>query len=149
MIDDEGHTSACLPWNEAPVGLVISRRQFFLDASAAALCAPAVVRCASLMPVRGIAIPPGALHFGFVDRMYVHLHLPKITPMQNEGLSLHQIAGELNRRGPRPMIDRPWDAQFVISVLRRNEQIKRADAYLRATRALLLEAKCQNEGKAE
>lgn len=90
------------------------------------------------MPVRGIAIPPGALHFGFVDRMYVHLHLPKITPLQNEGLSLHQIANELNGRGSKPMIDGPWTVQFVTSILNRNEQIQRADAYLRLKRQFML-----------
>jgi hypothetical protein len=117
---------------------VITRRSFLGSASAAIVYAPPVVRAASLMSLRGIVLSPAALHFGFCDRLYVHLHLPKITQLQNEGLSLQEVASELNRRGPKPWIDGPWDLQFVTSILKRDEQIKRADAYLRLKRQFML-----------
>ena len=75
--------------------------------------------------------------FGFCDRLCVHVHLPRITQLQNEGLSLHQIANELNGRGTKPMIDGPWDVQFVTSILKRNEEIRRVDAYFRMKRQFM------------
>ena len=116
---------------------MITRRNFLSSASAAIIHSPPVVRAANLMPLRGIILPPAALHFGFCERLSVHLHLPKITQLQNEGFSLHQIANELNGRGPNPWIDGPWDLQFVTGVLRRDEQIKRADEYLRLRRQFM------------
>jgi hypothetical protein len=110
---------------------VVTRRNFLASASAAIVWAPPVVRVANLMPLRGIVLSPAAFHFGYCERLSVHLHLPKITQLQNEGLSLRQIASELNRRGPEPWVDGPWDLQFVISILKRDEQIKQADKYLR------------------
>jgi hypothetical protein len=86
----------------------------------------------------GIILPIERNYYGYVDRLYVHLHLSKIKPLQNEALSLHQIASELNRRGSKPMIDGPWTVQFVTSILNRNEQMKRADAYLRLKRQFML-----------
>ena len=44
---------------------MITRRRFLVSGSATVLCAPAVVRVATLMPVRGIVIPTEELHFGF------------------------------------------------------------------------------------
>jgi hypothetical protein len=117
---------------------VITRRNFLASASAAIIHAPPVVRAANLMPLRGTVLPPAALHFGFCERLCVHVHLRKITQLQNEGLSLHQIASELDRRGPKPWVDARWDLQFVTSVLKRDEQIKRADEYLRLKRQFML-----------
>ena len=110
---------------------MINRRRFLVSGSATVLCAPAVVRVATLMPVRGIVIPTGELHFGFCDRLCVQVHLPRITQLQNEGLSLQQVAGELNERGPKPWINGPWDLQFVTAMLKRDEEIRRVDAYFR------------------
>ncbi|MGC1896646.1 MAG: hypothetical protein WA763_23605, partial [Pseudolabrys sp.] len=62
------------------------------------------------------------------------MHLPRITQLQNEGLSLQQVASELNRRGPKPWINGPWDLQFVIAMLKRDEEIRRVDAYFRMKR---------------
>jgi hypothetical protein len=108
---------------------LITRRNVLTSASAALIHSPLVVRAINLMPLRGIILPPEKLYFGFCERLSVHLHLPKIT--QNEGFSLHQIATELNRRGPKPWIDRPWDPQFVTGILKLDERIKHADEYLR------------------
>jgi len=49
--------------------------------------------------------------------------------LQNVGLSLHQVADELNKYRSTAMNGVPWNAQNVISVLKRDEQIKRADAF--------------------
>ena len=110
---------------------MVTRRNFLASASATIIYAPPVVRAANLMPLRGIVLSPEAFHFGYGERLSVHLHLPKITQLQDEGLSLHEIASKLNRRGPKPWVDGPWDLQFVISILKRDEQIKQADGYLR------------------
>jgi len=40
-------------------------------------------------------------------------------------------AGQLNRRGPKPWINGPWDLQFVTAMLKRDEEIRRVDAYFR------------------
>ena len=114
---------------------MINRRRFLVSGFATALCAPAVVRVATLMPVRGIVIPSEVLHFGFVDRMYVHLHFTKIAQMQDGGLSIREIARELNRHGSAAMNGLPWDAQNIASVLMRNEQIRRADGFVRQAKA--------------
>src|SRR5262245_9930631 len=82
------------------------------------------------MPLRGILLPLEHSYFGFVDRLYVYLHVSKITHLQNVGLSLHQVADELNKYGSRAMNGVPWNVQNVISVLQRDEQIKRTDACL-------------------
>src|SRR5262245_61621617 len=83
---------------------VITRRNFLASAGAALIYAPPIVRAGSLMPLRGIVVPK-ALHFGFVDRLLVHTHLPHITRAQNEGFSLQEVASELNRRGPKPWLN--------------------------------------------
>src|SRR5208337_946495 len=80
-------------------GYMISRRKLLIGAAASLLCAPAIVRVGSLMPVRGIVLPTERCYFGFVDRLYVHIHLPPIMALQNAGLSAHGIAAEMNRRG--------------------------------------------------
>jgi hypothetical protein len=121
-----------LPFNEGGF-LMTTRRGFLVSAAAAIICAPLVVRAASLMSVRGIIIPAGELQFGFCDRLCVRVHLLRITELKNEGFSLQQIASELNRRGAGPWIygRSDWDLQFITSILKRDEQIKRADAYVR------------------
>jgi hypothetical protein len=53
------------------------------------------------MPVRGVVFPE--MHqFGFVERLYVHLHLPEITRLQNVGLSAREIAADMNALTGRP-----------------------------------------------
>ena len=82
------------------------------------------------MSLRGIVLPLEHSYFGFVDRLYVYAHVPKIRRLQNVGLSLHQVADELNKYRSAAMNRVPWNGQNVISVLKRDEQIKRADAFL-------------------
>jgi hypothetical protein len=95
--------------------------------------APPFVQAKNLMPLRGIDLPLEHSHFGFVDRLYVYLHVSKIRHLQNVGLSLHQVADELNKYRSTAMNAVPWNVQNVISVLKRDEQIKRADAFLLKT----------------
>jgi hypothetical protein len=56
--------------------------------------------------------------------------------LQNAGLSAHEIAIELNKRKVAAINGDLWDAQHVILVVVRNEQIRRSDLILRAERAL-------------
>ena len=115
---------------------MITRRSLLTTASAILLGAPTIVRAANLMPLRGIIFLPEALQFGFVSRLYVYTHMHAITRLQNDGLSLHQIASEFNRQGRKVANDSSWDVPRVIGVLKQNKQIQSADAYLRAVRAL-------------
>lgn len=109
---------------------VITRRSLLVTTPAALIFAPPFVQATNLMPLRGIVLPLEHSYFGFVDRLYVYLHVSKITHLQNVGLSLHQVADELNKYGSRAMNGVPWNVQNVISVLQRDEQIKRTDAFL-------------------
>jgi hypothetical protein len=56
---------------------VITRRNIMLGAGATLVCAPAVVRAAGLMKVRGIVMPVQGFvtqrnYYGFVDRLWRH-----------------------------------------------------------------------------
>jgi hypothetical protein len=51
---------------------LITRRSIFIGAAASLICAPAIVRAASLMPVRRLPPPFGPQYAGFVDRLYFH-----------------------------------------------------------------------------
>ena len=113
-----------------------TRRNFLFGISTALICAPAIVRAQSLMPLRGIVLPTERYHFGFVDRLYLHLHLPKIEALQNAGLSVDAIAADFNRRGMRAMNEIAWDAQGVNFVIKRDKIIRREDLLLRAERRL-------------
>ena len=94
------------------------------------MCAPAIVRVGSLMPVRGIILPTERHWFGSVIRMYVFAKMPTITKLQNAGLTAYEIAAEFNRR--QPSYAAAWDAQRVMYVIERDEMIRREDAIRRA-----------------
>jgi probable addiction module antidote protein len=47
----------------------------------------------------------------------------RIIKLQNTGLFAHQIAAELNTYGMSAINDPSWDAQLVLSVLKRNELV--------------------------
>ena len=49
---------------------MISRRNLILGAATNLLCAPLVVRAASLMSVRSVTLSNEAVQFGFVSRLY-------------------------------------------------------------------------------
>jgi hypothetical protein len=50
----------------------ITRRSIFIGAAASLICAPAIVRITSLMPVRRLPPPFGPQYAGFVERLYYH-----------------------------------------------------------------------------
>ena len=86
------------------------------------------------MPVRRVILPTDRNHFGFVDRLYVHLNLPRITELHNGGLSVDRIAAELNVHGLAAMNGNAWDAKHVIGIIKRDEQIRASDLVLRLER---------------
>lgn len=47
----------------------LTRRSIFIGAGASLICAPAVVRAASLMPVHRLRGPIGPQHAGFCERL--------------------------------------------------------------------------------
>jgi hypothetical protein len=49
-----------------------TRRSILIGAAASLLSAPAIVRAASLMPVRRVSFPYGPQYAGFVDRLFLH-----------------------------------------------------------------------------
>ena len=49
---------------------IITRRGIFIGAAASVICAPAIVRATSLMPVHVLRWPVERSHFGFVQRLY-------------------------------------------------------------------------------
>jgi hypothetical protein len=59
-------------------GGLITRRSIFIGAGASLICAPAVVRAASLMPIRRLIIasnpinPRKPIYMGFVDGLRLH-----------------------------------------------------------------------------
>ena len=50
----------------------MTRRSIFVSAAASLLCAPAIVRATSLMPVRGLILPIERPHAGFCQRLFFH-----------------------------------------------------------------------------
>ena len=55
--------------SDHPHSSLITRRSIFIGAAASLLCAPAIVRAASLMPVRRLPPPFGPQYAGFVERL--------------------------------------------------------------------------------
>ena len=51
---------------------LITRRSIFVGSAALLICAPAIVRATSLMPVRGLRGPIGPQYAGFCDRLFYH-----------------------------------------------------------------------------
>jgi hypothetical protein len=118
---------------------IIVDRRSFVGALASTLFSPAVVRAASLMQVRGIILPRKWCHYGFVDRLYVGTHVPRIRKLQDAGLTAHEIAAEFNRRNIRAINGTNWDAGHIRGVVRRDERIRAQDTILRQRRMLGLE----------
>lgn len=80
---------------DAPGGTMIARRTFFIGASATLVCAPAIVRAASLMPVRGIIVPVQQNYYGFVYRLWID-SLYRSGKLQGAALSHAIEQGLLN-----------------------------------------------------
>jgi hypothetical protein len=106
-----------------------NRRTLLISAAASLLCAPAIVRSGSLMPVRRVVLRLNHSYYGFTDRLSVYGYLPRINNRLNAGLSPREIAVELGS---------DWDARRVLGVIRRDEEIRRSDAILRAERVFTL-----------
>ena len=51
---------------------LITRRSIIIGAAASLICAPAIVRVTSLMPVRRLPPPFGPQYAGFVERLFLH-----------------------------------------------------------------------------
>jgi hypothetical protein len=51
---------------------LLTRRSIVIGAAALMICAPAIVRVTSLMPVRRLPFPFGPQSAGFVERLYLH-----------------------------------------------------------------------------
>ena len=113
---------------EAPI---VTRRSLFVGAAATLICAPAVVRFVSLMPVRGVH-EIERHHYGFVERFYVHANLPTIIKLEDVGLTAHGIAAAMTECGRTSMNGESWDADRVLGVLTRDRNIRQGDAIRRA-----------------
>jgi|SRR5437588_2547308 hypothetical protein len=53
-------------------GPMLTRRRIFVGGVATVICAPAIVRAESLMPIRGLILPMERVHAGFVERLRFH-----------------------------------------------------------------------------
>ena len=51
---------------------MLTRRRIFIGGLASVICAPAIVRAESLMPIRALIIPMQPVHAGFVERLRFH-----------------------------------------------------------------------------
>jgi len=78
------------------------------------ICAPAIVRAASLMPVRALG-PIGPQYYGWVERVFIHGLTPHLSELSRAGMSPYGMAAELNRRKVSAVNGVPWEADSVIS----------------------------------
>ena len=53
-------------------GSMLTRRRIFVGGVASVMCAPAIVRAESLMPIRALIVPMQRIHAGFVERLRFH-----------------------------------------------------------------------------
>ena len=51
---------------------MFTRRRVFVGGVASVMCAPAIVRAESLMPIRALIVPMQPLYAGFVERLRFH-----------------------------------------------------------------------------
>jgi hypothetical protein len=75
----------------------LSRRRFILAASASVICASAIVRAVSLMPIRAVR-PVGPQYYSWCERTFIHCLTPHLSELSRAGMSAYGIAAELNRR---------------------------------------------------
>jgi hypothetical protein len=106
---------------------VFTRRGLLIGAGASLVCKPSIVRASNLMPVRSIPVPVGRQYYGFVARLYVASHLPRILKLRAAGLSARSVAAALNSWNIQSMNGKDWDAEGVTSVLSLDQNIRRAD----------------------
>jgi hypothetical protein len=53
-------------------GPMFTRRRIFVGGVASMICAPAIVRAESLMPIRALIVPMQPVHAGFIERLHFH-----------------------------------------------------------------------------
>jgi hypothetical protein len=53
-------------------GPILTRRRIFVGGVASVICAPAIVRAESLMPIRALIVPMQPVHAGFIERLRFH-----------------------------------------------------------------------------
>ena len=53
-------------------GPMFTRRHIFVGGVASVICAPAIVRAESLMPIRALIVPMQPVHAGFIERLRFH-----------------------------------------------------------------------------
>jgi hypothetical protein len=53
-------------------GSMLTRRRIFVGGVASVICAPAIVRAESLMPIQALIVPMQPIHAGFVERLRFH-----------------------------------------------------------------------------
>jgi hypothetical protein len=51
---------------------MLTRRRVFVGGVASIMCAPAIVRAESLMPIRTLIVPMQPVHAGFAERLRFH-----------------------------------------------------------------------------
>jgi hypothetical protein len=51
---------------------MLTRRHIFIGGLTSVICAPAIVRAESLMPIRALIVPIQPVHAGFVERLRFH-----------------------------------------------------------------------------
>ena len=100
--------------NPSSLAAGITRRRFILAASASVICAPVIVRAASLMPVRAVG-PIGPQYYGWVERTFIHGLTPHLSELIRAGMSAYGMAAELNRRKVSAVNGVPWEADSVTS----------------------------------
>jgi hypothetical protein len=91
-----------------------TRRGCVLRVCTSLICAPAIVRAASLMPVHALG-PVGPQQYGWVQRVFIHCVTPDLSELTRAGMSAYRIAAELNRRKVSAVNGVPWDVASVIS----------------------------------
>jgi hypothetical protein len=89
---------------------VITRRNLIIGASAVLITAPAIVRAATLMPVRSMIIRDDRIYYGFCERLAIDhryrtgaLRDPALIRVINDGVLRHippdKLAYDLDRWG--------------------------------------------------
>ena len=114
-----------------------TRRSLLIGAGATLIHAPSIVPATNLMSVRGIPFPIERQYYGFVERLYVHRYLPRILKLRGAGMSAQAVAAALNSCNLRSINGKDWDAAGIISVLRREQDIRREDAIWRTSKQQL------------
>jgi len=103
---------------------MITRRNCLIGASAALICAPAVVRAGNLMVIRGVIMPVQRNYYGFVDRLQIN-HLYYTGELRGPGLMQVVEDGVLNHL-PRAQIAYDiarWGLQELSPTARRDRAI--------------------------